>query len=178
MTTSVLHDTYKEEGSTLSFEEVFGADKATIKSLATTHLYTNPSNNQWPVTNPNTWVITWMDLNGDSPTTATKYIIDSEWGASGLLIIDGHRNTSTQDIEALQISGKWNFNGVVWVIGKVKITGTPTITGSVFAESAVDVESKLGGNATLNYIAGNVQGALGLLTGSSSTIKVSSWQEL
>ena len=122
-------------------------------------------------------MITWVDLNGDSPSTATTYKIDSEWSASGLLIVDGNRNTSTEDIPALEITGNWTFHGMIWVIGKMKIAGTPGITGGVFAESSVDVDSTLTGNATLNFSSTNVAGALQILTG-SSTAELISWQEL
>lgn len=158
--------------SQLNFEEVFGASKDVVKSFSD-HLYVNPAANQQPVSG-----ITWVDLNGDSPSTAITYTISSNWSGSGLLIIDGHRNSSTENISALEISGSWHFNGVIWVIGKIKISGTPVITGSVFAESAVDVDSTLTGNATLNYSSTGVADAFGLLTGKTMIPTVKAWYEL
>ncbi len=158
--------------SELDFQEIFGTSKEAVKSVAD-HLYTDPGENQQPVNG-----ITWVDLTGDTPSTAQDYKISSNWSGSGLLIIDGHRNDSTKDIAALEISGGWHFDGVIWVLGKIKISGTPVITGSLFAESAVDVESDLTGNAVLNFSAAGVADAFGLLTGKTMIPTVKAWYEL
>lgn len=163
-------DSY-ETNSTLSFEDVFGVAKEAVRNIAD-HIYTNPSENQQPVDG-----ITCVDLTGDTPQTATTYKISSNWSGNGILIIDGHRNDSTDDIAALEISGNWDFDGVVWVIGKIKISGTPVITGGVFAESSVDVDSTLTGNATLNFSSEEVGESFALL-GALSSPEIITWQEL
>ncbi len=161
---------YKTD-STLSFESVFGASKDTVKSIAN-HLYLNPPANQQPING-----ITWVDLTGDTPATATKYSISSNWSGSGLLVIDGHRNDLTKDIPALEISGNWDFTGMIWIFGKLKITGTPVITGGVFADSSVDVDSTLTGNATLTFSSSEIGESFGLLS-SLSVPSVVSWNEI
>lgn len=161
-----------ETYSSASFDSVFGLSKEEIKAAAS-HLYVDPPANQQPIEG-----ITWVDLTGDTPATAAKYSISSNWSGSGLLIIDGHRNSSTEDITALEISGTWNFNGLIWVIGKIKLSGTPVINGALFAESAVEVESDVTGNVTLNFSASDVEGAFNLLSSGLSNPRVRSWHEL
>lgn len=148
--------------STLTFENVFGMSKDLLKSLAD-NVYTNPETNQQPVSG-----ITWVDVTG-----ANKYVISSNWTGSGLLIINGNG----EDI-ALDISGGWHFSGVIWVIGKLSISGTPVITGSVFAESAVDVTQDLTGNATINYNADSAEDAFDLLDDADLKANILSWQEI
>lgn len=160
-----------ETSSTLSFGTVFGTTKEAIKATAN-NLYTDPPTNQQPVDG-----VTWVDLTGDTVATATKYTISSNWSGSGLLIIDGNRNETTKDIPAVEISGNWNFNGMIWVIGKIKISGTPAITGAIFAESSVDVDSTLTGNATINFNSGDVEDAFDLLN-PLFLANILSWQEI
>lgn len=150
---------YKEESS-LSFEDVFGMSKDEVKALAD-RVYTDPPSNQQPVDG-----ITWVDLTGTN-----KYSISSNWSGSGLLIVNGNGT----DV-ALEISGSWTFEGVIWVIGKLKISGTPTISGAVFAESGADVENTLRGNATLNFDAEAKDNAFNLITGETA-VNILSWQE-
>jgi|GEM_PF-1674938 len=148
---------YKEQ-STLDFEEVFNASKEQIKALAD-HLYTNPSENQQPVSG-----ITWVDLTGSN-----KYKISSNWSGSGLLIVNGNGENI-----ALDISGGWTFDGVIWVIGQLSVSGTPTLNGAVFAESNVDIDNKLTGNATLNFDTSDRDTAFTLITTKSSEQAVDS----
>ena len=126
------------------------------------HVYTNPPANQQPVNG-----ITWVELTGSS-----KYSISSNWSGSGLLIVNGNGQNL-----ALEISGDWTFTGMIWVIGKVKITGNPQITGGLFAESATGIESDLSGNPTLNLDTLAVASAFGLLT-PTAEFEVLSWREI
>jgi hypothetical protein len=147
-------------GSELSFDEVFGKPetmtseefKALLKSLAD-HTYTNPSENQQPVNG-----ITWVDVTGTN-----KYHISSNWSGSGILIVNGNGENI-----ALDISGGWTFNGVIWVIGQLSISGTTDITGVIFAESHVDIDNKLTGNATLNFNTSHRDTSFNLITTKSS----------
>lgn len=157
------------EGSTLTFEEVFGMTEDEVRQIAvnaqaegTGHLYTDPPSNQQPVNG-----ITWVDLTGGN-----KYSVSSNWSGSGLLIVDSNGN----DV-ALDISGGWTFTGLIWVTGRVKITGTSDIDGAVFARSSIDAESTLGGDATLNYDSSAVASAFGFLS-SEGGLQILSWREL
>ncbi|MFA5356565.1 MAG: hypothetical protein WC301_04080 [Candidatus Omnitrophota bacterium] len=149
------------EDSTLTFEQVFGMTEEEARALAT-RVYTDPPSNQQPVNG-----VTWVDL-----TESNKYSISSNWTGSGLLIVNGNGS----DI-ALEISGDWIFSGMIWVKGKVKITGSPLITGAIFAESAIDVESFLSGDPTLNFSSSDISDAFGLLT-QVTGVRILSWREI
>lgn len=158
------------QGSTLDFEEVFGMTQDQVKALAqqaqangTGHFYTNPPTNQQPVNG-----ITWVELTGSN-----KYSISSNWSASGLLIVNGNGMNL-----ALEISGDWTFTGMIWVIGKIKISGNPQITGAIFAESMAGIESDVTGNPTIGFDSAAVSSAFSLLGGGSGGITVLSWREL
>jgi len=158
------------QGSSLNFEEVFGMTQAQVKALAeqaqangSGHVYTNPPANQQPVNG-----ITWVELTGSN-----KYSISSNWSASGLLVINGNGMNL-----ALDISGDWTFTGMIWVIGKIKISGNPQITGAIFAESMAGIESDVTGNPTIGFDTLAVSSAFSLLGGGSGGIKVLSWREL
>jgi hypothetical protein len=146
--------------SELSFIEVFGMSKDLVKTAAT-HTYTDPANDQQPVDG-----ITWVNVTGSN-----KYVISSSgWSGSGLLVVNGNG----EDV-ALSISGG-TFQGVIWVIGKLSISGNPTITGAVFAESDADIENKLSGNATLSFSEIVKDNSFGLLT-ENAPVNFISWQE-
>lgn len=155
------------EQSTLGFQDVFGATKDQIKALAD-HVYTDPPTNQQPVNG-----ITWVDVTGTN-----KYHISSGWSGSGILIVNGNGENI-----ALDISGGWIFNGVIWVIGQLSISGTTDITGVIFAESHVDIDNKLTGNATLNFDTSDRDTSFNLITTKSSQQTVDaepavvSWKE-
>ena len=161
--------TSSHQGSQLDFEEVFGMPLEQVKAIAeaaqsngTGYVYTNPPANQQPVSG-----ITWIELTGSN-----KYSISSNWSASGLLIINGNG----QNV-ALEISGDWTFTGMIWVIGKVKISGNPQITGAIFAESSTGIESDVTGNPTIDLNTAAVSSAFGLLT-QTPEIKILSWREI
>jgi hypothetical protein len=85
---------------------------------------------------------------------------------------------------ALDISGGWNFTGVIWVIGQISITGNTTFNGVVFAESGVTVDNRLGGNSSFTFSSGNRDSAFGLIsakTGENTFClggKIVSWKEI
>lgn len=157
-------------GSALTFEEVFGMTPEQVKSIAliaeadgTGHVYTDPAANQQPVNG-----ITWVELTGGN-----KYSISSNWSGSGLLIVNSNGN----DV-ALDISGEWQFTGMIWVNGRVKVTGTPIIEGAVFARSSINAESTFAGNASLTFDSSDVADAFGFLSQSGAGIRVLSWREI
>jgi len=145
------------QNSTQTFEQVFGLTKAQVKAQAD-HLYTNPSTNQQPVSG-----ITWVELTGNN-----KYSISSTWSGSGLLVVNGN----DYDV-ALDISGQWTFTGVVWVIGKLSISGTGChITGAAFAESGTEI-NKFTGSSELAFSGTYRDSAFGLLG-----TEIISWNEV
>jgi Tfp pilus assembly protein PilX len=147
-----------EENSTLTFEQVFGLTEAQVKAQAD-RVYTNPATNQQPVSG-----ITWVDLTGSN-----KYSISSTWSGSGLLIV--HHADPTK--VALDISGQWTFTGVVWVIGKLSISGTGChITGAAFAESGSEI-NKFTGSSELSFSSTYRDSAFGLLG-----TDIISWKEV
>lgn len=150
-----------ETASGLNFESVFGMTKDELKVLAD-HIYINPSTNQQPVEG-----ITWVDLTGTN-----KYVISSDWSGSGVLIVNGNGT----DI-ALDIAGAWDFRGVIWVIGRLSISGRPIINGVVFAESSIDVTQTLTGNVTLNFSAEDRDSVFNLIT-QKIGINILSWREV
>lgn len=157
------------DNSGLTFQDVFGMTEDEVKAIAVTaqaqgtgQIYTNPPANQQPVNG-----ITWVELTGGN-----KYSISSNWSGSGLLIVNSNGNNV-----ALDISGTWNFTGMIWVNGGVKISGTPNIAGAVFARSSVGIESDLSGTPTIDFNSLTVASAFGLL-GQGGGFKVLSWQEL
>ena len=119
------------ENATLNFKEIFGYTKAEMENGAT-HLYVDPENNIIPVDN-----ITWVNFveNDDF------LISDNNWEGSGILIINGD----------MHITGGY-FEGIIWVVGNLRITGNPIIEGAIFVEGGTDIETTLStGNPTINY---------------------------
>ncbi|MFA4888654.1 MAG: hypothetical protein WC628_03640 [Candidatus Omnitrophota bacterium] len=167
-------------GSTRTFDSIFGVSKvnlrqqildAVAKNYPYVHYYNNPPNNTQPVNG-----ITWVDLSGDDPLTATAFDSSSGWTGTGLLIIDGHRNALTNDIPALNFTGHGSFQGMIWVMGTAKIAGTP-IVGSVFAESDPSSTTKISGNVTMKFDSDAVIGAFGGTNYLSNAHNIVSWSE-
>lgn len=136
---------YKDYAN-LSFSQRFGISSDELESIAAsqgTH-YTNPDPHQ--AFNG----ITWIDIV--EPTTQLK-INDSNWSGSGILVVNGDT-----DIEAGE------FNGILWVIGKLYLSGNVKINGAAFAECDADLQSTLTGNPTITYLQSQIDAALDLLT--------------
>ncbi|MFH1856303.1 MAG: hypothetical protein ABH836_03610 [Candidatus Omnitrophota bacterium] len=118
------------ENVTLSFQDTFGISKAEMKSRATIN-YTDPANNQVPVSG-----ITWVDFDSGTEFEITT----TGWSGSGILVVDGD----------LKITSG-TFNGVIWVIGTLKISGNPTIKGALLVESGTEVDTTVTGTADITY---------------------------
>lgn len=166
-----INGTY-EESSSLIFEDVFGMSKDAVKALVDPANYElNPGTN-WQPTGGMQNDFVWVDVTGNN-----KYVISSDWSGSGLLIVDGSGLSGAERV-ALDISGG-TFTGLIWVIGKLSISGNPTITGALFAESGADVENKLTGTATLTFSSSDRDNALALLglDLDLAGVNILSWQE-
>jgi hypothetical protein len=137
------------ENTTPNFEDVFGETKEEMQDNAT-YKYTNPPNNQTPVEK-----ITWIDEDHKFEITQT-----GSWVGSGIMIVDGD----------LDMTGG-TFDGVIWVIGKLSISGNPVIKGSIFVEGEVTVDTTVTGTAKISFD----QSAIG--DAFSNLNAVLSWQE-
>jgi hypothetical protein len=135
-----------KKNTTPRFEDVFGVTKTEMQDNAT-YKYTNPPNNKMPVEK-----ITWITNNFKIATNS--------WVGGGIMIVNGN----------LTITGG-TFNGVIWVIGKLSISGNPVINGSIFVEGKVTVDTTITGTAKISFD----QSAIDAAFSNSSTVL--SWQE-
>ena len=136
-----------EPGTTPCFEDVFGETKEEMQVNAT-YKYTSPPNNQTPVKE-----ITWINNNFQ--------ITQDGWAGSGIMIVNGD----------LKIAGG-KFNGIIWVIGKLDISGNPAeINGAIFVEGEATVDTTITGTAEISFD----QSAIDAAFSNSSTVL--SWQE-
>jgi len=135
-----------EPGTTPCFEDVFGETKEEMQVNAT-YKYTSPPNNQTPVKE-----ITWINNNFQ--------ITQDGWAGSGIMIVNGD----------LKIAGG-KFNGIIWVIGKLDISGNTVINGSIFVEGEATVDTTITGTAEISFD----QSAIDAAFSNSSTVL--SWQE-
>jgi len=134
------------EETTPCFEDVFGVTKEEMQHNAT-YEYTSPLNNQMPVGK-----ITWITNN-------FKIAADA-WVGSGIMIVNGD----------LTITGG-TFNGIIWVIGKLSISGNPVINGSIFVEGGATVDTTITGTAKISFDPSAIDAAF------SNFSTVLSWQE-
>ncbi|MCM8795184.1 MAG: hypothetical protein NC928_00615 [Candidatus Omnitrophica bacterium] len=121
-----------EENASFNFPSLFNYSKEDLKSSAT-HLYSDPPNNVTPVEG-----ITWVDI---SPGGELR-IASNTWAGSGILVVNGD----------MQITGG-TFNGIIYVIGKLRMSGNPIINGSILVESDTELveDTTLTGKVTINY---------------------------
>lgn len=145
-----------EENASLDFPDLFGQTKEEVKSCAT-HLYTELDNNPLPVEG-----ITWVEL----PEGEELRISFSDWEGEGIFVIAGD----------VRISGG-TFNGILYVIGELKVSGNPTINGTILVESSTELvdDTTITGNPTINYNISSITAALDPLEFISS--EVVSWQQ-
>ena len=107
--------------------------------------------------------ITWINEDNEFKITKT-----GGWMGSGIMVIDGD----------LDISGG-TFDGVIWVTGKLSISGNPVINGSIFVEGEATVDTTVTGTAVISFDQSAIDDAFSNL----STFPVSpkpavlSWQE-
>lgn len=128
-----------EEYASLDFPDLFEHSKEEMESYAT-NSYTDPPNNVVPVDG-----ITWVNL---SPGQELRITSDT-WQGSGILIVEGDA----------QITGG-TFNGILYVMGELRMSGNPVINGTILAESSAELDTTLTGNVTINYDSGAIADAL------------------
>ncbi|MCF7871323.1 MAG: hypothetical protein K9L95_00725 [Candidatus Omnitrophica bacterium] len=113
----------------LNFSGLFTATKDEIKNSAD-HLYTE-DNFAEPVDG-----ITWVEVSSDQQLTTAGNL-----QGEGILIIDGD----------CHMSGTENFDGIIYVIGGLTITGNVDINGAVLSGSETNIDTELRGNVTVTY---------------------------
>jgi hypothetical protein len=153
------------ENSDFSFEGKFNLTPEEVRRLAIHEgtYYENPGR---PIPNfgtidPDAPQITWVKIT-DPRQKLT--IPRTGWEGSGILVVEGET----------EIEGG-EFNGVIWVIGELKISGNPQITGTVLAESGTEV-TDVTGTPELTYSLDEVDDALDLLR-THARRTIISWRE-
>ena len=137
------------ENATFDFEDIFGYTKAEMEEGAT-NLYVDPENNINPVDN-----VTWMNFVYDD----IFLVSDNNWEGSGILIVNGD----------MKMTGGY-FEGIIWVIGNLRVDGNPIIEGAVFVEGATDITTTVIGDPTINFNSGAVSSTYTLCLASSFTL--------
>ena len=126
-----------------AFEDVFGTTKDALKNNANNY-YVDPANNITPIEN-----VTWVECI----TQTGFHITDNNYEGNGILVVNGD----------FTMTGG-TFNGIIWVIGNLQISGNPTINGAIFVESDIEIEGDaevtLTGNCEVNFTEGAVGDAI------------------
>lgn len=131
-----------DDNAIVDFEETFGVSKETMENNVV-NILTDPENNVPGVTS-STWVN--LDLIDEMK------ISDSGWTGNGILVVNGD----------LRITGG-HFEGIIWVIGTLWVSGNPIIDGAIYAESGAEFETTLTGNPTVNFDNEAISDAFGFL---------------
>jgi len=125
------------------FEDVFGTTKDALKNNANNY-YVDPANNVTPIEN-----VTWAECI----VQTGFHITDNNYVGNGILVVNGD----------FTMTGG-TFNGIIWVVGNLVISGNPTINGAIFVESDIeiagDAEVTLTGNCEVNFTEGAVGDAI------------------
>lgn len=137
------------------FEEVFGISKETMEDSAN-NSYVDPPNNVTPVSN-----ITWVDID----SLEDFRITDNTWTGNGILVVNGDA----------KITGG-HFEGIIWIIGSLWISGDPIIDGAIFVESGTEFDTTVTGNPIVNFDGDDVLSAFDYLPSDLLPYLVS-WKE-
>lgn len=139
------------ENTPIDFESVFGMTKTQMQALPPTYTYTDPENNQTPVSG-----ITWVNLS-----VGEDFVISEEaWYGSGILVVDGD----------LQMTGG-TFEGIIWVTGNLRTGGNAIINGAIFVEG-LGAETVIIGTADITYNEDAINDAFSFMR------KILSWKEV
>lgn len=150
-------------GSSLNFEDVFGITKEELEGIViagypSTLYYNDAFNNN--VANG----ITWVNAGG-----IESRITSNGWSGGGVLIVEGD----------LKITGGV-FNGVIWIIGALAVSGNPTINGGIFVEGGVSSDTTISGTAQINLSSGDINNASTQLVTVLSLVplEIENWKEV
>lgn len=151
-----------KKNSTQAFTDLFGVSMATMKANSTYFTDTTlPVSNTIAASG-----VTWVDVTQGSPPELSIQHLNG----SGIVIINGDFR-----LNGVAGGGGSTFNGILYVVGKLWMSGNATVNGTVFVESAADIsaENELTGSALVEYNPANIASALGSL----STKTIVSWRE-
>ncbi len=142
--------------SVINFADRFLMSKEDVKAYATVY-------NAIPAAMSG---VVWLEPPaGSSPTFSWN--LDSNLVGHGILIVQGD----------IHIAGTINWDGIIYVMGKLRMSGTPVCSGAVLAESGITVDdTTMTGNVTLNYDYQKISDALNLLSYASAQLV--SWKEI
>lgn len=146
--------------SRFTFEGKFNLTTAEIKAIATAegHYYEDP-----PSPLQDFYGLNWVKITDPSKKLQ---IPRTGWQGDGILIVEGQT-----DMEG------GVFDGILWVIGELKISGNPTITGTVVAECGAEVTDVVG-TPTLTYSESEITDALNVNLNVHARRTALSWREL
>jgi len=165
------------QNAEFTFESIFnGKSKAEVKNQAGTSQYDNVSGNSIPDIPPSNDLpvvtgVTYVTFEGHHNESLHVPANSSD---SGFLIIDASLSTGSV---TFNVTGG-TFNGIIWVVGDVSITGNPSISGALFIENSGD--TKIAGTSNITFDAQNVAEAAEDI-GTTLTEKkpyIVSWKEI
>ena len=163
-----------KENVDFSFETVLnGLTKEDIITRAA-HTYNNPhnSNDVNPIGG-----ITVVNLTDNNSSLSLNTDNQSD---SAFVVIDTTQVTSNSS-PTINIGGNIAFQGIIWIIGQAEIKGTTTIHGAVFVQSGPAEETKVLGNAVLEYDAAAIVDAIDTIDADEVQIPQiisGSWEEI
>ena len=142
----------------LEFEDIFGVTKEEMESIAANDF--PDTYYETPFLNNVATGLTWV-----SAPTGESRITTDDWTGDGILVIEG---------DVLITGGV--FDGIIWVVGAVHISGNPVIIGGIFVESGdIVVDTVVTGNATINYSYDTIDDAFDVLNDMPGFVGY--WQE-
>lgn len=144
-----------EEDAPLNFAALFEHTRDEVRAHAT-YLYTDPPVDVTPVAE-----ITWIDV---APGGECRISSDT-WSGSGILVVNGD----------CRISGG-RFEGIIYVFGRLRMSGNPDIFGTILTESPAEIETTLTGTVEISHDEQAIIDALGWLAFIAPTIV--SWEEI
>lgn len=144
-----------DDNYVFDFEEIFGISKETMEENAVNH-YTDPENNVTPVAST-----TWADCESIDEMTISA----SAWEGNGILVVNGD----------LRITGG-HFEGIIWVIGTLWVSGNPIIDGAIYVESGAEFDTTITGNPIVSFDSDSISAAFDSLP-SDLPPYIISWKE-
>jgi cytoskeletal protein CcmA (bactofilin family) len=148
----------------IDFEALFGITKDEMKAMAK-YVYDEDTFGE-PVD-----TITWVDVsNGQELTIAGRL------EGSGILVVSGDVHIAGTGRPPHDVK----FEGIIYIIGSLTITGNATIDGTVLVESGADTDTTISGNVTIIYDPEAIESALEYLGLDSNLVKpkIISWYEV
>lgn len=142
----------QEEFASINFQELFGHTTAQMRSYAD-YLYSNPPVSVTPVEG-----ITWVDL---SPGEELRISADTWRGGIAGEMDEAHPSDMSLEPNVdngailivsgdAQITGG-TYYGIIYVIGKLRMSGNAQIYGTILAESGAEIDTTITGTVDIIY---------------------------